>query len=241
MPPTAAAKCASAPAREIKKPMLPLSAEIAPRITRKIRPFHPVLDLSKRNSFPPSRRINPAPSPLRHNLCSTLVVSRAMLPLSTHSKAEGFRHRDRGRNRSVGCVGARIRACCAARPLHRLRRLQNSGLQTLRRRTSAHKGELFADGSARRCMCTRWTGIATQTGERKPNHRAGFARATGRIRHTIPQHIPRLAARFWPTRKLDESSIRDEETLAIPYNSRIDLMSQTAFLPRRAVSPSYNH
>ncbi len=129
MPPIAAAKCASAPAGEIKKSILPLSAGIAPGIARKIRRFHPVLDLSKRNSFLPSRKLNPAPSPLRHNLCSTLVVSRAMLPSSTHSKAEGFRHRDRGRNRSPGCVGARIRACRAERPLHRLRHLQNGGPQ----------------------------------------------------------------------------------------------------------------
>jgi len=55
------------------------------------------------------------------------------------------------------------------------------------------------------------------------------------------QSVRRVAATFGKTQKLDERSTCIEETLAIPGQSRLDLLSQMAFLPRGAVGLSYNH
>ncbi len=63
----------------------------------------------------------------------------------------------------------------------------------------------------------------------------------GRVRHMIPQRVWPIYTRSATTLDCDESSARTEETLAIPQQSRLDLLSQMAFLPRSAAKLSYNH
>jgi hypothetical protein len=190
-------------------------------------------DLSRKNSFPPSRKISFANNPAAQSL---LDFSRELgyglllqpipklkvfaIVIVEETEAPAFRTpafapavpRDLCTDRGTSQPHER---CGCARQFIKPNDLQMVARPDAWARNPSTSVERFF-GASRRMIRAARTRVEIKALEFVLHLKAERPRL---MRHVIPQEIWHLLAPPRQTRKFDESSIRDEEMLAIPWNS----------------------